>query len=150
MDPIRGAVAGAIGGAAGAYTMELFQQWWNDMEKAAAPKHRAHAIKDATQVIDMGEDIVCRDHACRASGLADVAGQCGCEEFGQRFDARFGRCPGNRLGRIYPEYAAPRRLKKPKKRSIVRANIDHQISVLDLEALHDISGVSLEVVDEHR
>jgi len=25
MDPIKGAVAGAIGGAAGAYTMELFQ-----------------------------------------------------------------------------------------------------------------------------
>ena len=46
MDPIRGAVAGAIGGAAGAYTMERFQQWWNDMEKAAAPKRRAHAITD--------------------------------------------------------------------------------------------------------
>lgn len=46
MDPIKGAVAGAIGGAAGAYTMELFQTWWNDMEKAAAPKRRAHAVKD--------------------------------------------------------------------------------------------------------
>jgi len=46
MDPIRGAVAGAIGGAAGAYTMERFQQWWNDTEKSAAPKRRAHAIKD--------------------------------------------------------------------------------------------------------
>ena len=46
MDPIRGAVAGAIGGAAGAYTMERFQQWWNDMEKSAAPKRRAHAIKN--------------------------------------------------------------------------------------------------------
>ena len=46
MDPIRGAVAGAIGGAAGAYTMERFQQWWNDLEQAAAPKRRAHAIKD--------------------------------------------------------------------------------------------------------
>ena len=46
MDPIRGAVAGAIGGAAGAYTMERFQQWWNDMEQRAAPKRRAHAIKD--------------------------------------------------------------------------------------------------------
>ena len=46
MDPIKGAVAGAIGGAAGAYTMERFQQWWNDMEKAAAPKRRAHAVKD--------------------------------------------------------------------------------------------------------
>ncbi len=46
MDPIRGAVAGAIGGAAGAYTMERFQQWWNDMEKKAAPKRRVHAIKD--------------------------------------------------------------------------------------------------------
>ena len=46
MDPIRGAVAGAIGGAAGAYTMERFQQWWNDMERAATPKRRAHAIKD--------------------------------------------------------------------------------------------------------
>jgi putative membrane protein len=47
MDPIRGAVAGAIGGAAGAYTMERFQQWWNDMEKNAAPKRRVHAIKDS-------------------------------------------------------------------------------------------------------
>ncbi len=46
MDPIRGAVAGAIGGAAGAYTMELFQTWWQDMEKAAAPKRRAYAVKD--------------------------------------------------------------------------------------------------------
>ena len=46
MDPIRGAVAGAIGGAAGAYTMERFQQWWADMEKQAAPKRRVHAIKD--------------------------------------------------------------------------------------------------------
>ena len=33
MDPVKGAVAGAIGGAAGAYTMELFQAWWNDAEK---------------------------------------------------------------------------------------------------------------------
>jgi hypothetical protein len=46
MDPIKGAVAGAIGGAAGAYTMELFQTWWNDMEKRATPRRRAHAIKD--------------------------------------------------------------------------------------------------------
>jgi putative membrane protein len=46
MDPIKGAVAGAIAGAAGAYTMERFQQWWNEMEKAAAPKRRAHAIRD--------------------------------------------------------------------------------------------------------
>ena len=46
MDPIKGAVAGAIGGAAGAYTMELFQTWWNDMEKRAAPRRTAHAVKD--------------------------------------------------------------------------------------------------------
>jgi hypothetical protein len=46
MDPIRGAVAGAIGGAAGAYTMELFQTWWKDMERSAAPKRKAHAAKD--------------------------------------------------------------------------------------------------------
>jgi putative membrane protein len=46
MDPIKGAVAGAIGGAAGAYTMERFQQWWNDMEKRAAPRRRAHALRD--------------------------------------------------------------------------------------------------------
>lgn len=46
MDPIKGAVAGAIGGAAGAYTMELFQTWWNDAEKRLAPKQRAHAAKD--------------------------------------------------------------------------------------------------------
>lgn len=48
MDPIKGAVAGAIGGAAGAYTMERFQAWWNDMERRAAPKRRAHALKDET------------------------------------------------------------------------------------------------------
>ena len=47
MDPIKGAVAGAIGGAAGAYTMELFQSWWNDTEKRLAPTRRAHAAKDA-------------------------------------------------------------------------------------------------------
>lgn len=52
MDPIKGAVAGAIGGAAGAYTMERFQSWWNDMEKRAAPRRRAHAIKDATEHTD--------------------------------------------------------------------------------------------------
>ncbi len=46
MDPIRGAVAGAIGGAAGAYAMERFQGWWQEMEKRAAPKRRAHAVKD--------------------------------------------------------------------------------------------------------
>src|SRR2546425_10192064 len=46
MDPIRGAVAGAIGGAAGAYTMERFQEWWQEMERRAAPTLRAHAIKD--------------------------------------------------------------------------------------------------------
>ena len=38
MKPISGAVAGAIGGAAGSYTMELFQTWWNDLEKRTAPK----------------------------------------------------------------------------------------------------------------
>lgn len=46
MDPIRGAVAGAIGGAAGAYTMDRFQEWWQDMEQRAAPTRRAHAVKD--------------------------------------------------------------------------------------------------------
>ena len=46
MDPIKGAVAGAIGGAAGSYTMELFQTWWNDTEKRLAPKRSAHAVKD--------------------------------------------------------------------------------------------------------
>jgi putative membrane protein len=46
VDPIKGAVAGAIAGAAGAYTMERFQEWWNDMEKRAAPTQRAHAVKD--------------------------------------------------------------------------------------------------------
>jgi hypothetical protein len=45
VDPIKGAVAGAVAGAAGAYTMERFQAWWNDMEKRAAPKRRAHALK---------------------------------------------------------------------------------------------------------
>ena len=46
MDPVKGAVAGAIGGAAGAYTMELFQAWWNEAEERLAPKRRAHAAKD--------------------------------------------------------------------------------------------------------
>jgi len=41
MKPVRGAIAGAIGGAAGAYTMELFQAWWNDLEKRNAPKPTA-------------------------------------------------------------------------------------------------------------
>ena len=36
--PISGAIAGAIGGAAGSYTMELFQAWWNDLEKRTATK----------------------------------------------------------------------------------------------------------------
>jgi putative membrane protein len=48
MNPVKGALAGAIGGAAGAYTMERFQAWWNDMEQRAAPKRRAHAIKNGT------------------------------------------------------------------------------------------------------
>lgn len=46
MDPIRGAVAGAIGGAAGAYAMQRFQGWWDELERKAAPRRRAHAIKD--------------------------------------------------------------------------------------------------------
>lgn len=46
MNPVKGAFAGAIGGAAGAYAMELFQTWWNDLEAGAAPKRRAHAVKD--------------------------------------------------------------------------------------------------------
>jgi putative membrane protein len=48
MNPVKGALAGAIGGAAGAYTMERFQAWWNDMEQRAAPKRLAHAIKNGT------------------------------------------------------------------------------------------------------
>ena len=40
MDPIKGAVAGAVGGAAGAYTMQRFQEWWQDLETRAAPKRR--------------------------------------------------------------------------------------------------------------
>ncbi|HUQ16897.1 MAG TPA: DUF1440 domain-containing protein [Candidatus Saccharimonadales bacterium] len=41
MDPLRGAIAGAIGGAAGSYAMELFQAWWNDLEKRNAPQPAA-------------------------------------------------------------------------------------------------------------
>jgi hypothetical protein len=55
MDPIKGAVAGAIGGAAGAYTMERFQAWWNDMEQRAAPRRRAHAIKDGAADKELDE-----------------------------------------------------------------------------------------------
>ena len=51
MNPLRGAVAGAIGGAAGSYTMELFQAWWNEREartgsKPRATKARTGAAKD--------------------------------------------------------------------------------------------------------
>ena len=54
MDPIKGAVAGAIGGAAGAYTMARFEAWWDEMEQRAAPRRRAHAIKDGAtdKVVD--------------------------------------------------------------------------------------------------
>lgn len=52
MDPIKGAVAGAIGGAAGAYTMELFQDWWNGAEQRLAPKRQAHAAKDTAEKSD--------------------------------------------------------------------------------------------------
>jgi putative membrane protein len=52
MDPIKGAVAGAIGGAAGAYTMELFQSWWNGAEERLAPKRQAHAAKDTVEKSD--------------------------------------------------------------------------------------------------
>src|SRR5205085_424121 len=52
MDPIKGAVAGAVGGAAGAYTMERFQDWWNGAEQRLAPKRRAHAAKDTAEKTD--------------------------------------------------------------------------------------------------
>jgi len=52
MDPIKGAVAGAIGGAAGAYTMELFQNWWNGAEQRLAPKRQVHAAKDTVEKSD--------------------------------------------------------------------------------------------------
>src|SRR6266403_1482805 len=52
MDPIKGAVAGAVGGAAGAYTMERFQDWWNSAEQRLAPKRRAHAAKDTAEKSD--------------------------------------------------------------------------------------------------
>jgi hypothetical protein len=52
MNPVKGALAGAIGGAAGAYTMERFQAWWNDMEQRAAPERQAHAIKNGTAGLD--------------------------------------------------------------------------------------------------
>jgi hypothetical protein len=55
MDPIKGAVAGAIGGAAGAYTMDRFQEWWQEAEKRAAPKRRAHAVKDPPAEKDVSE-----------------------------------------------------------------------------------------------
>jgi len=41
VNPIKGAVAGAIGGAAGAYTMELFQDWWTDREQRVGPRPKA-------------------------------------------------------------------------------------------------------------
>jgi putative membrane protein len=55
MDPIKGAVAGAIGGAVGAYTVERFQEWWQEAEKRAAPKRRAHAVKDPPADKDASE-----------------------------------------------------------------------------------------------
>jgi hypothetical protein len=52
MDPIKGTVAGAVGGAAGAYAMERFQEWWNDTEQRLAPKRQAHAAKDIADRTD--------------------------------------------------------------------------------------------------
>ncbi|HEX9269800.1 MAG TPA: DUF1440 domain-containing protein [Candidatus Limnocylindria bacterium] len=46
MDPLRGALAGLIGGLAGAYVMERFQSWWQAAETQAAPERRAHARDD--------------------------------------------------------------------------------------------------------
>lgn len=46
MDPLRGAIAGAVGGFAGAYAMERFQLWWEELEARARPPRRAHALRE--------------------------------------------------------------------------------------------------------
>ena len=46
MDPVKGAIAGAAGGLAGAYAMERFQSWWHDLERRATPRRRAHALHE--------------------------------------------------------------------------------------------------------
>lgn len=65
VDPIKGAVAGAIGGAAGAYTMELFQDWWNGAERRLAPKQQAHAAKDTAERSDTPASVKAADRVSR-------------------------------------------------------------------------------------
>src|SRR5256714_598773 len=74
MDPIRGAVAGAIGGAAGAYTMERFQEWWQELERRAPPTRRAHAIKDAPAEREKSEPATVKAPHRRAQKVLDRPG----------------------------------------------------------------------------
>ena len=56
MHPIKGAVAGAVGGAAGSYAMELFQAWWNDLEQRAGPKPQAAKAAKAAKAAAAAKD----------------------------------------------------------------------------------------------
>ena len=72
MDPIKGAVAGAVGGAAGAYTMELFQDWWNSAEQRLAPKRQAHAAKDTAEKSNEPATVKAADRISKKTLAAEV------------------------------------------------------------------------------
>jgi len=54
---VKGAVAGAIAGLAGALAMEQFQAWWSATEKRLAPAQRAGAAKDEPATVQAAERI---------------------------------------------------------------------------------------------
>jgi putative membrane protein len=54
---LRGAVAGAVAGLAGAYVMERFQALWAQTQKQARPKQIAHAAKDEPTTVKAAERV---------------------------------------------------------------------------------------------
>ena len=54
---LRGALAGAIAGIAGAYAMERFQQLWAETQERARPKESAHAAKDEPTTVKAAERV---------------------------------------------------------------------------------------------
>ncbi|HKC91760.1 MAG TPA: DUF1440 domain-containing protein [Candidatus Limnocylindria bacterium] len=54
---VKGAVAGAIAGLAGAFAMEQFQSWWSATEKRLAPTRQAGAAKDEPATVKAAERI---------------------------------------------------------------------------------------------
>ena len=61
---VKGAVAGAIAGLAGALAMEQFQAWWSATEKRLAPAQRAGAAKD--EPVMASGSVLCRRLRARA------------------------------------------------------------------------------------